>query len=409
MELMVMLLLGLLMLALLAIAVVSARQDEGSPPSAPVRRAAPAPAARRPAPRSSGETATGPERSPEGQRGAGATASPVHVWRFEPAPEDFRYQDDGDDDDGDMSEIMAQADSIAGRLKARQNILAGVTGAEFNPKQITELVLSDAALAAQVLRIVNSAFYGLSQKVGSVFRAVVYLGHVEVRNIIWRACVNEGLGGADKAAQALVEGLWQHSFATSKVAFALAKSRGLAEPDKISTMALLHDIGKLICLNVWPERAKALYYPVHFTDRSVLVEEARLGARHARLGAAVAAAWGLPDESLQVIRHHHAPSYVSISAIDPGSRRSLAVVHLADLFVHAATPAPEDEDLATVYQPHDSWLRLLGAESVEQLCTGEVEAALPRLRLMHLPQMAPEHLSETAQGEPAEAVESPVD
>ena len=408
MELLVMLLLGLLMLALLAIAVLSAKRDDATSPSAaarpaasrsnPVRRSADA--SERPAPAASERAERPLVETP--------SSSPVHVWRFDNPPEDFNYLDEDGGDADDMSEIMAQADSIAGRLKARQKILAGVTGAEFNPKQITELVLSDAALAAQVLRIVNSAFYGLNQKVGSVFRAVVYLGHVEVRNIIWRACVNEGLGGADKAAQALVEGLWQHSFATSKVAFALAKSRGLAEPDKISTMALLHDIGKLICLNVWPDRAKALYYPVHFTDRSVLIEEARLGARHARLGAAVAAAWGLPDESLQVIRHHHAPSYVSISAIDPGCRRSLAVVHLADLFVHAATPAPADQELATVYRPHESWLRLLGAENLEQVCTGEVEAALPRLRLLHLPQMAPEGLAETQQGEP-EPAETQVD
>jgi putative nucleotidyltransferase with HDIG domain len=390
MELAVLLALGLLLLTLLAVALASAFRETAKTRSALPRRSLPerAPAGRKPA--AAVEAAPREERSgaPESQ------PSPIDSWRFQPAPSDFRYLDEETPDAADMSEIMAQADSIAGRLKARQQILTGVAGSEFNPKQMTELVLSDPALAGLVLRIVNSAYYGLGQKIGSVFRAVVYLGHVEVRNIIWRACVNEGLGSGDRAVQALLDGLWQHSFACSKVAFAIAKNRGMAEPDKISTMALLHDIGKLICLNVWPDRAKRLYYPVQFSDRSVLEEEMRLGARHARLGAAVAAAWGLPAESLQVIRHHHAPSYVSISQVDPGSRRPLAVVHMADLFVHAVTPAPVDQEFAPIYQPQPSWLQLLGVETVEQLCTSEVEAALPRLRLVHLPQMAPEGFAE---------------
>lgn len=396
MELAVLVAFGLLLLGLMIAALASALRGPAGVGQSAGRRGTPAqrrspeqiPAGRKPAPAAErllrDDRTNNPEPAP----------SLIDAWRFQPAPEDFRYADEDGDDADDMSEIMAQADSIGGRLKARQQILAGVTGSEFHPKQVTELVLSDPALAGLVLRIVNSPYYGLGQKIGSVFRAVVYLGHVEVRNIIWRACVNEGLGSADRAAQALVEGLWQHSFACSKVAFAIAKSRGMAEPDKISTTALLHDIGKLICLNVWPERAKSLYHPVQFSDRSVLEEEIRLGARHARLGAAVAEAWGLPQESLQVIGHHHAPSYVSISQTDPGSRRALAAVHLADLFVHAATPAPIDAELAPIYQPQMSWLQLLGVETIEQLCTSEVEAALPRLRLVHLPQMAPEGLAE---------------
>jgi len=404
MELAVLIAFGLLLLGLMIAALATALRGPGGPGRAPGRR--PTPASRR-APESlpaGRKPALQPDRLLREERTNNPEPTPslIDAWRFQPAPEEFCYPETAAAEADDMSEIMAQADSIGGRLKARQQILAGVTGSEFHPKQVTELVLSDPALAGLVLRIVNSPFYGLGQKIGSVFRAVVYLGHVEVRNIIWRACVNEGLGSADRAAQALVEGLWQHSFASSKVAFAIAKSRGMAEPDKISTTALLHDIGKLICLNVWPERAKALYHPVQFSDRSVLEEEIRLGARHARLGAAVAEAWGLPQETLQVIRHHHAASYVSISQIDPGCRRTLAAVHLADLFVHAVTPAPIDAELAPIYQPQASWLQLLGVETIEQLCTSEVEASLPRLRLVHLPQMAPEGLAERQ-------LQSPVD
>lgn len=315
---------------------------------------------------------------------------PIDIWRFSDAPSVDSQQLAGGVDADDMSAVMAQAQGVADHLQARQSVLAGVSGSSFDPKQVSELVTGDPALAAQVLRIVNSSYYGLGKKVGSVFRAVVYLGHVEVRNIVWRACVNEGLESKDPKINALVEELWEHSFATSKVAYALARSLKMSEPDQHSTTALLHDIGKLISLNVWPDRARGLYQPVQFSGREILVEEIRLGAQHGHLGAEVAKAWGLPDETVQAIGQHHMPSYVPISHFE-GGRKALAVVHIADLLVHATAPLAEDVEEPPVYLPHESWLKLLGAEKIEDLCTPTVMAALPRrIAPTPLPKMAPE-------------------
>lgn len=313
----------------------------------------------------------------------------VDIWRFRKAPAEARCSESESWDESDMSDVMARAEGVAGHLKARQSVMAGVSNADFDPKQVSEMVTGDPALAAQVLRIVNSPLYGLSQKVGSVFRAVVYLGHLEVRNVIWNACVNEGLGNLDRQAGALVDELWRHSFATSKLAYALARSLGMAEPDQLATTALLHDVGKLISLNVWPDTASTLYYPVQFSDWSVIAEEARLGAYHARLGAEVARVWGLPEESVAAIGQHHAPSYFPFSKV-AGNRKATALVHCADLLVHASTSVPEGEEEPPIYLPHESWLKLLGVESIDRLCTPEVVAALPRRQLRSLPAFAPE-------------------
>ncbi len=323
-----------------------------------------------------------------------AIALGVHTWRFHDPPPGARYGEIVASGDTDMSEVMARAEGISGHLQARQNVLAGVSGKDFNPKQVSELVTGDPALAAQVLRIVNSPYYGLSQKVGSVFRAVVLLGHVEVRNIIWRACVSDGLDAMDKRSRPLVEGLWQHSFATSKVAYALARELNLPEPDKLATTALLHDIGKLISLNVWPESARNLYDPIQFSAWDVVAEETKVGAHHAQLGAEVARAWGLPDDSVRAIAQHHAPSYLPTSHFDSG-RKSIAAVHLADLLVHACAPPPPDGEgeEPPVYRPLGCWLNLLGLDAIEDLCTPMVMAALPRRQ----PAPAPSPDSEQAE------------
>ncbi len=376
MQLVIIALLGLLVLVV-GIVLISGRKPSRTPVAKPVAKSA----------SSSRRTTSTPGKTPAK---ASEATPPIDIWRFSEAPPIDTYKLSGDVGDDDMSSVMAQAEGVANHLQARQSVLSGVSGSSFDPKQVSELVTGDPALAAHVLRIVNSSYYGLSKKVGSVFRAVVYLGHVEVRNIVWRACVSDGLGAKDKLTQALVAELWEHSFATSKVAYALARSLNLPEPDLHSTTALLHDIGKLISLNVWPERACGLYQPVQFSNLETLTEEARLGARHGQLGAEVAKAWGLPEESIQAIGDHHMPSYLPISDFQ-GGRKALAVVHLADLLVHATAPLAEGVEEPPVYLPHESWLKLLGVESIEQLCTSSVMAALPRrVAQVPLPKMAPE-------------------
>jgi putative nucleotidyltransferase with HDIG domain len=377
MQIVIIALLGLLVLGV-GLVLIAGRKSSRPVATAPATRAA----------RSVREAASSSGKTPAKLKPA--APPPIDIWRFSEAPVLDHLNLSGDMDGGDMSAVMAQAEGVADHLQARQSVLAGVSGANFDPKQISELVTGDPALAAQVLRIVNSSYYGLGKKVGSVFRAVVYLGHVEVRNIVWRACVSEGLESKDKQTQALVEELWAHSFACSKVAYALARSLKLPEPDQLSTTALLHDIGKLISLNVWPERARSLYQPVQFSGLDTLIEEARLGAQHGHLGAEVAKAWGLPEESVQAIGEHHMPSYLPISSFE-GGRKALAVVHIADLLVHATAPLAEGVEEPPVYLPHESWLKLLGAESIDRLCTPTVMAALPRrIAPAPLPKMAPE-------------------
>jgi putative nucleotidyltransferase with HDIG domain len=264
------------------------------------------------------------------------------------------------------TDLMAHAKEITERLQSRKSILDALSSTDYEPRTITELVLRDQALTARILRTVNSPFYGVRQPIGSVFRAVLLLGHVEVRNIIWRACVNDAREARGHGADETVEAIWAHSFTVSRVAYAMGKELHLRESDEIATAALLHDIGKLVYANVSPELMRDHYQPLGFSGRdSFGREEASFGVAHPVLGAEVARSWRLPETIASTIEHHHAPSYVDPEFL-PKEQGFVAAVHLADVLCHLVAPAGGGE-VRPVYQPSEGWLRLLGLRSLEEL------------------------------------------
>jgi putative nucleotidyltransferase with HDIG domain len=226
-------------------------------------------------------------------------------------------------------ELMEQAKEITKRLQSRQAILDALAGPAYEPKEITELVLRDQALTARILRTVNSPFYGFRHAIGSVFRAILLLGHVEVRNIIWRACVADAREAEGDGADDLVDAIWKHSFAASRVAYAMGKELHLRESDEIATAALLHDIGKLVFASVRPDSVRELYKPIGFSPRELFEREEELfGVAHPLLGSEVARSWRLPDPISATIEHHHAPSYVDPEYF-PEHQGFIAAVHLS--------------------------------------------------------------------------------
>ncbi len=254
---------------------------------------------------------------------------------------------------------LGRAQEAAETLSGRQSILEGLHGQESDPRRLSELVARDPVLTAQVLKAVNSPYYGLLKPVGSVFRAILLMGHVEVRNLIWRVCFNDVTGGMDEEVRKRLDDLWDHSFAVSRVAYAIGKELSLSRPDEIATAGLLHDVGKLIALSAWPEDAQLVYPGTMFSRHDVLREELeRFKLGHAQIGARMITAWDLPTGISDAIEYHHYPSYIGPDEVT-GESKPIGVVHLADLLCHMARQegSPSGWEL---YRPRDGWLEELG-------------------------------------------------
>jgi putative nucleotidyltransferase with HDIG domain len=292
-----------------------------------------------------------------------------------------------------LPEIMEKVDKVSRSLATRRSVLRELSTSGPDPKELTKVVVGDPALAGQVLKTVNSAFYGLRYPVASVFRAVLLLGHLEVRNIIWRACIAEAYDRGFGPIGRLLDNLWKHSFAVSRVAYTLAKTAGVPEPDDVATAGLLHDIGKIFYLKTRPCGSLDVYAAPSFsTYRQLQLEEAELQLCHPALGRQIVRRWGMPPETCRVVSLHHEPSYMGPEEI-LGDCRGVAVVYLADILCHLAMTQHLDDDAGGIYLPVDGWLRLLGAaDGIAGVCDRDVLKALS----IGLPEEAEERETESA-------------
>ena len=260
-------------------------------------------------------------------------------------------------------DMLVNVERVSRLLCTRSLVLKGFASVKHEPKELTALVLRDPTLAGQILKTVNSAFYGLRYPVASVFKAVLLLGHVEVRNIIWRSCFAEALGSESGPTSAATDRIWQHSFAASRAAYALAKSFGLSDSDELSTVALLHDIGKILYLRARPFSGLAVYESGGYSGPKQLTREmSELDFSHSALGSEVVRAWGLPEESCRTVSLHHQPVYSDPNEMD-GNRPAVALIYLADILCHCAAQSQSDQDRPPIYLPRDGWLEVLGVRN----------------------------------------------
>jgi HD-like signal output (HDOD) protein len=170
--------------------------------------------------------------------------------------------------------------------------------ANVDMKRVAELINSDTAILAQVLKIVNSAYYGLPREVKNVQFAIAFLGLNEVYRMVLSLSVINTLA-IDKKDE--IEEFWFHSFYAALCTKYLAKKY---EPhlslEELWSAAMLHDIGKLVYLKFFPDHYRALRK--YSKEHGCLLSEAE---RHfslpssAYLGTLLCEHWRLPDEIRQ--------------------------------------------------------------------------------------------------------------
>jgi HD-like signal output (HDOD) protein len=171
----------------------------------------------------------------------------------------------------------------------------------FDVGEVEQLIASDVALVAKILRIVNSAYYGLPQRLNNLRFAVAYLGLNEIYRIVVTASLIENFANEEGAGA-----FWHHSYFTALVAKRLAQDyERMLSPGELWPTALLHDIGQMVARKFYGERYDEAL--AHCTEHQCPFSEAERALDlppHTVLGGILCDQWHLPNLVLDVCLHH---------------------------------------------------------------------------------------------------------
>lgn len=198
-----------------------------------------------------------------------------------------------------LADIEAYLDGMPGLPVTIARIEELVAKSNSSPIEIAEVISLDPVLVARLLRVVNSAFYGASERITSVARAVIMLGLNTVRNLVLAGAIVDRLNTADGPAALNLQGFWRHSLAVGILARRIAQMRGLkSEPaDGHFIAGLLHDIGKIPINNVFPnEFVAAMTVADQQRIPIALAEKQLFHFDHTDTGRLLAERWRLGDQ-----------------------------------------------------------------------------------------------------------------
>lgn len=175
-------------------------------------------------------------------------------------------------------------------------------------KEIAEVIETDQAIAAKVLQVANSAYYGLSGMVSSIHQATVVLGHKTLEQLITMVSATSLLGSHLKGYRMGSGALWQHSLAVALCSRLIAKDRAPSLENDAFSVGLIHDAGKLALDRYLLERKSQVDQALSSGITFLEVERQVMGFDHTEVASDLCSKWKLPDNHVSAMRYHHAPS-----------------------------------------------------------------------------------------------------
>jgi putative nucleotidyltransferase with HDIG domain len=189
-------------------------------------------------------------------------------------------------------------------------IVKEIQSPDTSLKKVGYIISQDVSMSAKILQLVNSAFFGLPQKITNPQQAAVYLGIDTLKTLILSVNVFSSFTEDAESCGFSLADLQKHSVMVGRlardIAFAEMADKEVAEEAMIA--GILHDIGKLILLKVPRQYKKVMDFIEKSGCDQVEAEYAVMKTSHAELGAYLLGLWGIPDIIVEAVAFHHNPS-----------------------------------------------------------------------------------------------------
>jgi HD-like signal output (HDOD) protein len=225
-----------------------------------------------------------------------------------------------------VADALRKVTNISTLPEVTAKIVTTVEDPKATAAALHKIVAHDPALATRILKVVNSAFYGLPGQIGSVERAIVLLGLNAIKNIAVATSLGQLFRGVKLCEGFTAKDLWTHCIAVGVTARELARQMKVPIADEAFLAGLIHDTGLLVSLQVWPDKLKLACETAQKADRDFCeVEREIVGVDHQQLGQGLAELWKFPRSCQLVSGYHHQPT-----ALSDNNRLLVTLVFVAD-------------------------------------------------------------------------------
>jgi putative nucleotidyltransferase with HDIG domain len=224
-----------------------------------------------------------------------------------------------------LNDLKRKIDKLKPISEVARQVISRIQYSTCDISELENYILRDQALTANVLKICNSAYYGLENRISTISRAVVLLGLKTLKNIVLTASMYKLYEDCIVGYSSKKGELFKHSVCCGMVAELIAGQKKFEDPEVFFTAGLLHDIGKVTLDQYVFERFNLIMDMVMNKKKSfVAAERELLGYDHAQVGGLVAEEWGLPSALVEAISFHHEPAKTKENP------EIVSAVHIAD-------------------------------------------------------------------------------
>jgi len=233
--------------------------------------------------------------------------------------------------DDAVKDVVSTIDSLPSAPRIYLELLDELAKDNCSAKSLADLISLDLGMSAGILKLVNSAFFGQRVRIESITHAVNLLGTEIIKSLI---VYLDFFTKFNKAAfpDFDLEMLWSHSLTTGLFARTIARAEGAPESlaDECHIAGLLHDVGKLVLAVNFETQYADVLVRCREENRTVWeMEKQTLKISHAEVGAYLLGLWGLSDQVVAAVFHHHEPLLAPAGGFSP-----LSAVHAANVLAH---------------------------------------------------------------------------
>lgn len=243
-----------------------------------------------------------------------------------------------------LQQLVARMEHLPSVPSLYREIVDKMHDSEAALGDIGSIIAKDIGMTAKILKLVNSAFFGLKRQVSSPAEAVTYLGLDTIKSLVLSMHAFSQFE-PDRTSGFSMARLWEHSLQTAAIAKQITQLEvnDRKMMDEAFVSGLLHDAGKAALAFNFPQQYGQVLQQITHSDASLLaLEKETFGANHADVGGYLLGLWGLPTPVVEAIALHHQPYRSAGLSFSP-----LTAVHVANVFVH--TPEAQASLLDEVY------------------------------------------------------------